>query len=398
MPTMLRERSDNQKFVTRAESGGAHPLRVLIVAPSHDILGGQSVQAARLLENLRAEPSLEVSFLPINPPFPGGLKKLQGIKYVRSLRTTLLYWAQLLWRVRKFDVIHIYSASYLSFVISPTPALLVAKLYGKKTVLDYHSGQAEQHLEQWGRTAIPTLQRADALTVPSNYLVDVFARFGLHARAIFNHVETERFRFRERRPLRPVFLANRNLNPLYNVECVLRAFALVQQRFKDARLIVAGDGSQRAELEQLARELNLRHTEFVGLVAPDKMPELYDGADIYLNGSNIDNMPLSLLESFSAGLPVVTTDAGGIPYMVTDGETGLLVRKDDHEAMAACAIRLLEDADLTRKITSQAREECDRYSWAAVRDKWLKLYFELARESATVQSDQVAYDHAPTKE
>lgn len=399
--TQKTKQSSSESKAVSVESAGANrepPVRVLIVAPSHDILGGQSVQAARLLENLRAESSLEVSFLPINPPFPGALKKIQGIKYVRSIRTTLLYWAQLMARVRKFDVIHIYSASYLSFLISPTPALLVAKLYGKKTVLDYHSGQAAKHLEQWKRTAIPTLRQADVVTVPSHYLVDVFARFGLHARAIFNHVETERFRFRERRPLRPVFLANRNLKPLYNVGCVLRAFALVQQRLKDARLTVAGDGSQRAELEQLARELNLRHTEFVGQIAPDKMPELYDEADIYLNGSNIDNMPLSLLESFAAGLPVVTTDAGGIPYMVTDGETALMVPKNDHEAMAACAIRLLEDADLAQKITSQAREECHRYSWKAVRDKWLNLYHELAHESAATQSEQVMPVGAPTKE
>lgn len=374
------------------------PVRVLIVAPSLDILGGQSVQASRLLENLQAESSLEVSLLPINPPFPGALKKIQGVKYVRSIRTTLLYWVKLLARMRRYDVIHIYSASYWSFLISPTPALLVAKLYGKKTVLDYHSGQAAAHLEQWGRTAIPTLRQADVITVPSNYLVDVFARFGIHARAIFNHVEIEHFRFRERRPLRPVFLANRNFKAHYNVGCVLRAFALIQQRFTDARLIVAGDGSQRAELETLTRELKLRHTEFVGLVAPDKMPELYNEADIYLNGSDVDNMPLSLLESFAAGLPVVTTDAGGIPYMVTDGETALMVPKNDHEAMAACAIRLLEDAELAQKITSQAREECQRYSWAAVRDKWLKLYNDLAQESATARSEQVMPVGASTKD
>ncbi|MBA3806249.1 MAG: hypothetical protein H0X14_11120, partial [Acidobacteria bacterium] len=134
-----------------ATNGETPPLRVLIIAPSFDILGGQSVQAARLLERLRDEPSLDVSFLPINPPFPGLLKRIQSVKYVRSIRTTFLYWMTLLARVRKYDVLHIYSASYLSFVVSPTPALLVAKLYGKKTVLNYHSGQAADHLERWGR-------------------------------------------------------------------------------------------------------------------------------------------------------------------------------------------------------------------------------------------------------
>lgn len=379
---------------------GETPLRVLIIAPSFDILGGQSVQAARLMERLRDEPSLEVSFLPINPPFPGFLKRVQSIKYVRSIRTTFVYWLTLLARVRKYDVIHIYSASYLSFVVSPTPALLVAKLYGKKAVLNYHSGQASDHLERWRRTAIPTLRLADKIVVQSNYLVEVFARFGLPTRAIFNHIETENFHFRERRRLCPVFLSNRNLEPHYNVACVLRAFALVQRRFPDARLKVVGDGSQRLELEKLASELNLRQTEFTGLVAPDRMPALYDEADIYLNGSEVDNMPLSILESFAAGLPVVTTDAGGIPYIVQDGETGLVVPKGDYEALAARAISLLEDNDLAMKISNQAREEVGRYSWEAVRGEWLAVYKELACERAMSTREPVVYDNSgvPTKE
>lgn len=374
------------------------PLRVLIVAPSLDILGGQAVQAKRLIERLREEPSLDVSFLPINPPFPKALKKVQGIKYIRSIRSTLIYWTLLLARVRKYDVIHIYSASYLSFVISPTPALLIAKLYGKKIVLNYHSGQAEDHLERWKRTAIPTIRLADITVVQSEYLVDVFARFGLTTHAIFNHVETDRFNFRERRPLRPLFLSNRNFEPLYNVGCVLRAFALVQQRFNEARMIVVGDGSQRAELEKLATDLNLRHIEFTGLIAPEKMAGMYDAADIFLNGSEVDNMPLSLLEAFASGLPVVTTDAGGIPYMVANGETGFVVSKGDHEAMAERAIHLLSDNELAVKMANRAREECSRYSWAAVRNKWLKVYHELAHERALEGVNVRQHDKAPTNE
>lgn len=399
---MMSGTEEARESLTEARRRGAAaavaPLRVLIVAPSLDILGGQAVQAKRLIERLREESSLDVSFLPINPPFPKALKKVQGIKYIRSIRTTLLYWVTLLARVRKYDVIHIYSASYLSFVLSPTPALLVAKLYGKKTVLNYHSGQAEDHLKRWKRTAIPTIRQADITVVQSEYLVDVFARFGITTHAIFNHIEIDRFHFRERRPLRPLFLSNRNFEPIYNVGCVLRAFALVQQRFNEARLIVVGDGSQRAELEKLAIDLNLHHVEFTGLIAPEKMAGFYDAADIFLNGSEVDNMPLSLLEAFAAGLPVVTTDAGGIPYMVANGETGFVVSKGDHEAMAERAIRLLADNELALKMVNRAREECSRYSWAAVRNKWLNVYHQLAHERALEGINIGQHDKAPTNE
>ena len=352
-------------------------LRILIVAPSLDILGGQSRQAVRLMTGLQKESSLDVGFLPHNPRLPGLFRRLQSIKYVRTLVTTLLYWAMLLARVGKYDIIHIFSAAYYSYLFSAAPAILVAKLYGKKCILNYRSGEAEDHLANWRLTAVPIMRLADVIVVPSGYLVDVFARFGLRARAIHNIVELDRFRFRERRPLRPVFLVSRLLEPLYNVSCVLRAFALIQKRYPEASLTVAADGWLRPELEALARELNLRNTEFIGFVPFEKMPDMYDAADIYLTATDIDNMPSSITECMAAGVPVVTTDAGGIPYIVSHEETCLMIPRGDHEAMAASAFRLLEDDELASQIARSAREASRKFTWKAVKNEWLTLYDEL---------------------
>ena len=355
-------------------------LRVLIAAPSLDIVGGQSRQAVRLLEGLRREPDLEVGFVPHNPRLPGVLRLLQSIKYVRTLVTTIYYVLLLLWRVRQYDIVHIFSASYYSYSFSVIPALFIARLYGKKSILNYRSGEAEDHLENW-RTAVPTIRWASEIVVPSGYLVDVFARYGLHARAIHNIVELDRFSFRERHPLRPIFLTSRLLEPLYNVPCVLRAFAIVQQRYPEAKLTVAADGFLRAELEALARELKLRNCEFVGFVAFDKMPALYDAADIYLSATSIDNMPSSLTESMASGLNVVTTDGGGaIPYIMTNEESGLIVNRDDHEALAAAAIRLLEDNDFALRLARNAHEASKGFTWPYIRNEWLNVYRELANE------------------
>ncbi len=225
----------------------AKPLRVLIVAPSLDILGGQAVQAARLFDRLRKEDSLEVGFLPVNPRLPGVLRKLQSIKYLRTVVTSIAYVASLLARVRKYDVIHIFSASYLSFVLAPTPAILVGKLYGKKVLLNYHSGEAADHLSHWD-SAVRTIRLVDGIAVPSEYLVRVFAEFNLQAKPIYNLIETEKFPFRERQPLRPIFLSNRNFEKHYGVDRVLRAFASIQNRIPHASLIIAGDGPERNSL------------------------------------------------------------------------------------------------------------------------------------------------------
>jgi glycosyltransferase involved in cell wall biosynthesis len=248
-------------------------------------------------------------------------------------------------------------------------------VYGKRVILNYRSGEAADHLARWRWTAISVMRLATLIVVPSGYLVDVFARFGLAAHSIFNFVDEEAIPYRERRSLRPVFLANRNFAPHYNVGCVLRAFRLIQDAEPDARLVVAGDGEERAILHALARALELRNVDFVGQVSPARMAALYDEADVYLNAPNVDNMPNSVIESFAAGLPVVTTNAGGIPYIVTDGETGLLVDRDDHRALAGGALRLLAEPQLGQRLARNARREVmEKYTWPAVRRAWRAAY------------------------
>lgn len=344
------------------------------------MLGGQSRQSVRLMTGLKKETSLEVSFLALAPRLPVLLRQLQRIKYVRTVLNHLVYWTHLVTRLWKYDVVHVFSAAYFSYLLGTVPAILIGKLYGKKVLLNYRSGEAEDHLQNWRLTAIPTMQLADTLVVPSGYLVDVFARFGLQARPIFNTVELDAFRYRERRPIRPVFLTTRLHEPLYNVPCVLRAFAIIQRRFPEASLTVAGDGWMRSQLEALARELSLRNTTFVGRMPFEQMPALYDAHDVYLTATDLDNMPSSITECLACGLPVVTTDAGGVPYIVTHETTALIVPRGDHQALARSAIRYVEDNDLALRIARNGRESCRRFTWSAVGEEWLHAYEELMGE------------------
>ena len=362
-------------------SAPAATARVLLAAPSLRFLGGQSRQAVLLQDCLQAERGVQVTFVPHDPKLPGPLGWLQRIKYVRTVLTSLAYWGLLLARVPRHDIVHIFSASYTSYLLTAVPPLLVGRLFGKKVILNYRSGEAEDHLERWPRTTLTTMRRAHAIAVSSGYLVEVFRRFGLRAHAIPDIVELGRFHFRERRYPRPVFLTSRLLEPLYNVECVLRAFALLQERHPDARLTVAGDGSRRPRLEALAGELGLRHVDFVGPVPFERMPALYDAADIYLQAPDLDNTPASLLECFASGLPVVTSDAGGIPFLIRHEQEGLLVSRDDHRALAAAALRLLEHPDLARRLASQALAVCQHYTCPRARAGWLALYGDLGGAS-----------------
>ena len=301
-PTVLAKVSHETRYVRdslcKRNEPKARPIRVLLIAPSLDIIGGQSMQADQLLRCLANETSVQVQFLPVNPRLPSALR----MKYVRTLITLFVYVTRLAVEIRRAEVLHIFTPGYFSFYLASVPALLLARLLGKRSILNYHDGGAEDHLKHWPLARF-LMRMASVIVVPSSYLVDVFARFGFQAVRIHNITEAGFVRYRQRNRPKPVFLHNRGLAPEYNPACTLRAFAIIQERYPDARLVLAHGGPLWPNLEALGASLRLRHTQFTGPVSPPEMAALYDAADVYLMSPNADNMPLSLLECFAAGLP-----------------------------------------------------------------------------------------------
>lgn len=361
-------------------------LQVAIVAPTLEILGGQAVQAQRLLDGWKDDPEVEAFLVPINPAPPRLLSPVRRVKGVRTLVTQTMYWPLLLRHLARADVAHVFSASYLSFVLSSLPAIVTARALGKAVLLNYHSGEAPDHLRR-SAMARQALRRCDRLAVPSRFLAGVFAEHGMEARVIPNTIDLERFAFRQRQPLRPRLLSTRSFEPMYNVACTLRAFRLVQDRYPEASLTLAGAGSQRRQLAALAEGLGVRHVRFAGAVAPADIWRLYADADIYVQTPDIDNMPLSVLEAFASGAPVVSTAVGGVPAILDDGVHGLLAPANDHAVVARDVCRLLEEPGLASRLAAQARASCERYRWAKVRNQWLALYRELAGEGAAVRAE-----------
>jgi glycosyltransferase involved in cell wall biosynthesis len=356
-------------------------LKVAIVAPSMRILGGQAVQADRLVRAWAGDPDVEAWLVPINPLPPGPLRRAVDIKYVRTAVTQLTYLPLLLRELRRADVVHVFSASYFSFLLAPLPAVTVARLFRKPVVMNYRSGEAPDHLRR-SAVARRTLKGVDRNAVPSPFLQGVFAKYGIPAEVIPNIVDVDRFAFRLRDPLRPNLLSTRNFEPLYNVACTLRAFRLVQDRHPDATLTLVGAGSEDAALRSLAAALGLDNVRFAGRVPPADIWRYYADADIYLQTPNIDNMPASVLEAFASGCAVVATNAGGVPAILTDRVHGLLVDCNDHEAAAGRVLDLLADPALAARLTTTARESCAQYRWTSVRSRWVALYRSMVADAA----------------
>lgn len=348
------------------------PPRLGIVAGSLDRLGGQEVQAAALLAHLKDE-GYDVIFVPISPRFPRGLGWLRAWPYARTVLNQILYLPSLR-RLAKVDVVHVFSASYWSFLLAAAPALLAGRRYGKRVLLNYHSGEAADHLARWGALVHPWLRLAHTIVVPSVYLQRVFAQHGYRAEVIANVIDLSRFRYRPRAQVAPRLLSTRSLEPYYRIDVILDAFRLVRERYPDATLTVAGTGSEEPRLRQSAATLPTGAVRFLGLVAPPTMPTVCDEADIFVNASVVDNQPLSVLEAFAAGLPVVSTNTGDLASMVRHGETGLIVPAGEPAALAKAVIDLVENPERALMLADNARHEVSRFTWARVRDAWARAY------------------------
>lgn len=364
--------------LTNAQVG---QVRVALVGPSLNYVGGQSVQLDLLLRNWATQTEVNATFIPVDPSFPAGLRWVNRIPGLRTIVRTPFYIAGL-WRgLRDVDVAHIFSASYSSFLVAPMPAWLVASLRGKKTLIHYHSGEARDHLQKsWIARAV--LKRADSIITPSGYLVDVFRAFGLRAEAIANVVDVSQFQFRERSPLRPHLVCTRGFHPYYCVDVVVQAFASVQREFPDAVLDLVGRGPLETQIRELVSSLGLENVNFCGVASRSEIHEYYDRANIFINASRLDNMPVSVIEAFASGTPVISTAPEGMLYLVEPEQTGLLSEPGDAESLAHNVIRVLRDPDLARRLTQNGRRAVGRYDWTAVNTQWLDIYRSLLNVSA----------------
>ena len=353
-------------------------LRVLLVGPLPPPAGGMANQTRQLAELLRAE-GAQVEVVQVNAPYrPPWAARIKGARALFRLLPYLLH----LWRgCGRADVVHVMANSGWSWHLFAAPAVWIAALRGTPVVLNYRGGEADAFLQRAGRWVRPTMRRAGALVLPSAFLLEVFARHGMDGRIVANIIDLERFHpasSPHALGADPHLVVARNLEAIYGNDVALQAFALILARFPGARLSVAGSGPEAAALAALAQRLGIAaQVHFTGRLDREQMAVLYRDAHLMLNASRVDNMPNAVLEALASGLPVVSTRAGGIPFMVKDGHTAMLVAVDDAAAMAAAAIEVLENHDLRWQLVAAGLAEVQRYQWSTVRDVLLATYTEI---------------------
>ena len=166
----------------------------------------------------------------------------------------------------------------------------------------------------------------------------------------------------------------RAFQELYAPLMALKTLQQLLPKYPEAELCMVGpdkDGS----LQQCRAyaETHGLPVSFPGKLSKAEWIRLSEAYDLFLNTTTVDNAPLSLTEAMALGLPVISTRVGGIPYLITEGEDGLLVPSGDAEAMAAAVIRLLEEPELAEGISVRARKKVEGYDWEVVKEQWKGL-------------------------
>lgn len=339
--------------------------KIVVVGPLPPPAGGMANQTRQLTELLRAAQA-DVSLVQTNAPYsPVWIERIPTIR--AGFRLVPYLWS--LWKnLSQAKVMHLMANSGWAWHLLAVPAIWIAWCRGVPVVVNYRGGEAAEFLARSRSMVQFSMRRVAKLVVPSAFLQEVFGRFGMHAAIVPNIIDLARFHPRVARCSDSAHLVvARNLEPLYDNSTALRAFQVVLKRLPGARLTIAGSGPEEPSLRRLATDLGLGHVvHFSGRLDRDAMAVLYRSADIMLNPSLADNMPNSVLESLACGVPVVSTNVGGVPHLVQDGKTALLVPPSDPTAMAVACLKILQDNALWLRLSAAGLVEVQRYTWESV--------------------------------
>lgn len=297
---------------------------------------------------------------------------------------------KLLWVARKYDVLHIHGCSEWG-MLPVVYGVIAGKIWKKRIIVTYHGGEAAEYFAKHGAFVRRWLMRSDQVIVLNGYLKKVFDEYRIPSVVIPNIVPLREDIYQPKKTIAPKMISVRHLNELYRIDVVIRAFAKVVEKYPEATLDVLGQGDKREELENLVSQLRVKSEEvrgfkvrFIGQVPNEKMYDYLKANDIMLSAPRIDNMPVSLMEAMNAGVLVISSKVGGVPYMIEHKKNGLLFEvrgkreevrgKSDEDALAEQILWALEHQKESVAMIEAAHEEVKKYTWEKVKLQLLPMY------------------------
>lgn len=286
------------------------------------------------------------------------------------------------WKYRKkIDLVLIDTYSTTAFYY----AWLAAKMcrwFGIKYIPILHGGNLPARFQSSPQKCKAVFGNSITNIAVSDYLLSYLGKAGFKGTVIENSICLGEYNFKHRTRLQPQILWVRSFHETYNPQMAVHLVHELKPQYPDAQLTMIGpdiDGSME-KCKLLSAELGIeRQIIFTGKLSKEEWTKLAQEKDIFINTTNYDNLPVSVLEVMALGLPVVSTNVGGIPYIITHKQNGLLTNADDVTEMASAVTLLLGDSSMASTISNNAREYVERYSWDIIKIKWQNLLHSLAK-------------------
>lgn len=275
----------------------------------------------------------------------------------------------------KVDFILIDTFSTTNFYYAYCTSQL-ARIFKTPYVPILHGGNLPNRLKKSPKMSKMIFSNAKINVAPSNYLKHAFELEGYKTTLIPNIIEINQYKFKERNNVSPKLLWVRAFDKTYNPLMAIKVLYELKKDFSEAKLCMIGpEKDETLELtKQLVNDLNLHDSvEITGVLPKEEWHKKSENFDIFINTTDFDNTPVSLIEAMALGLPIVSTNVGGIPFLIEDGKDGVLVEKDDVDGMVSVIKTYLENPVVANEISKKARQKAEKFDWVNIKQLWYKL-------------------------
>jgi glycosyltransferase involved in cell wall biosynthesis len=249
---------------------------------------------------------------------------------------------------------------------------------GKPYILTLHGGNLPVFANKWPRRVRRLLNSATAVTCPSPFLVEKLRTFRNDLLLLPNSLQVSSFPFVHRENPKPNLIWLRAFHGIYNPELAPKVMDSLRKIFPDVHLKMGGPVKEESSIQKMknvAKDLGVEdRIEISGPISRANIGSFLNQGDIFLNTTYFDNTPVSLMEAMACGLCIVSTNVGGLPYLLKDGHDALLVPPNDSQSMSAAVQRLLQEPGLASKISKNARDAAEKFDWSEILPRWEALF------------------------
>ena len=301
------------------------------------------------------------------------------LKTASSLQNQILRLFSMLWSIIKYSnridyvLIDTYSTKNFYYAFATSQMCRLLKL---KYIPVLHGGNLPYRLDKSPRLSKYIFSNSYKNVTVSKYLKHEFKIRGFKATFIPNVLEIEKYNFLKRGFSYPKLLYVRAFANIYNPEMAIKVLGEIIKVYPKAVLCMVGpekDNSYEV-CKALVKSLKLEnHVEFTGLLSKQEWHKKAEDYNIFINTTNIDNAPVSVMEAMALGLPIVSTNVGGMPFLIDNNQDGILVEPDKKEIFVNSIRQIINHPEFAKSLTIKARKKVEQFDWKTIKYKWIEL-------------------------